>query len=88
MKYTPGPWQYKDGGYGKYYVKSGDTVIADCAHIDCDPSYERTEYNARLIAAAPELLEALQMLCQHSDNWKPDVWNNARAATANATRAL
>ena len=45
--------------------------------------------NARLIAAAPELLEALQMLMpqepQETDSYDRAMWGNARAAIAKAT---
>jgi len=45
--------------------------------------------NARLIAAAPELLEALEMLMpqepQEADSYDRAMWENARAAIAKAT---
>ena len=66
MSYTKGPWEvdcYPDGGFsvtGKgghcgldYYV-----ICARTAHA----RKEETHANARLIAAAPDLLEALQKL--------------------------
>jgi hypothetical protein len=47
------------------------------------------EANARLMAAAPDLLEALRCLLDCSDHQNPEVWdaavNQARAAIAKAT---
>jgi len=61
MKHTPGPWEawVKDG----WHVSDGTDRIADLAEFDdqCfgyDGAIELEEANARLIAAAPELLEA------------------------------
>ncbi len=64
----------------------------------CDQQPERrtAEANARLIAAAPELLKALRQLCDEMiqddvaggrmDNWSGRVqYQNARAAIAKAT---
>ncbi len=58
-KYTPGPWTYKE------YEPGDIGVYADVPEQDC--SYTvigsvRTTENARLIAAAPELLAVLQKL--------------------------
>ena len=61
-KHTPGPWWLDDDGF----IASGDgdtyETIADphCSDLDID---ER-EANASLIAAAPELLEALEHITQ------------------------
>lgn len=46
--FTPGEWKVKYRGY--YEVVAGDRLIADCF---------MSEENARLIAAAPELYEAV-----------------------------
>lgn len=57
-KHTPGPWVvwYSDWpGVVGVECASGET-IADCSHSN-DP--DLSEANARLIATAPELLEAL-----------------------------
>jgi hypothetical protein len=61
---TPGPWTYQ---YNPYTSQDGKEIPAFEVHGDekvCDtiedrPSEEQ-EANARLIAAAPELLEALE----------------------------
>ena len=62
MKHTPGPWQtthLREGinHINRFRIGTGEFgVIAVTA---CDHS-EQAEPNARLIAAAPELLEALK----------------------------
>jgi hypothetical protein len=61
--HTPGPWRVgnlKTSEFGKCYVYGKDGVLtADCVSrkrgLEC-------EANARLIAAAPSLLEALEAL--------------------------
>lgn len=66
MAHTPGPWEYslelqKDGSGEAFYLESnGSNFMGACSccngtHIDGD-----AEANARLIAAAPDLLAALQ----------------------------
>jgi len=72
--HTPGPWHHKDDEVFSFR----NSLVCDCG------GFSDSKANARLIAAAPELLEALKLLCQHSDSWKPDVWNNARSAIAKA----
>ena len=52
--HTPGPWVVRTTGLSSYVeAREGDISIAEC-HDDC------SEANARLIAAAPEMLEALK----------------------------
>lgn len=55
-KYTPGPWLV-DGAGTKAMVRGADLTIVAVRHRLIGPTHEA---NARLIAAAPELLEALQ----------------------------
>jgi hypothetical protein len=66
-KHTPGPWkaQPREFPEGQWFLEGQWEVVSTCEiewliaaaapHIDGDPD----EANARLIAAAPELLEAL-----------------------------
>ena len=55
-KHTQGPWAYH-GGFGKC-VTDGRNVLAECRKAMFTP--QECEANARLIAAAPEILEALR----------------------------
>ena len=62
-KHTPGPWWLDDDGFIASGSRDTYEIIADphcCSDIDID---ER-EANANLIAAAPELLEALEHITQ------------------------
>lgn len=63
-KHTPGPWVLDDRGYKYIVSKSGDGYITrDVCRMDGSTmaSVAQTA-NAHLIAAAPELLEALELL--------------------------
>jgi len=93
MSYTKGPWTISCDE-----VKEGRLVYGPDAHLvaDCHNIRVRTkeeeQANARLIAAAPELLEALQELCDLIDDVKsgyytPDSFTTqpARAVIAKAT---
>lgn len=62
-QHTPGPWDVYDGPNDKkeltvnYIDKSGQIImVADCNSAYAPP--KERDANARLIAAAPELLEA------------------------------
>jgi hypothetical protein len=61
-KHTPGPWQDNDAGliYGQVSADDDEAPFI-CDVCDNQPDYtEREKANARLIAAAPELLTALK----------------------------
>ncbi len=86
-KHTPGPWEierYSDGLIqivGDVRIVSDDeenvtTVVEAVSRGD--------EANARLIAAAPELLDALVALVE-CEQTTPELWEAARAAIAKAT---
>ena len=75
-KHTPGPWKaFPDNGNLVRNVAGGGGTVA---HVQGHPAkyqtvkdyHEIVEANARLIAAAPELLEALEELidqCIHAE---------------------
>lgn len=64
-KHTPGPWKYYDEeGYNFGIGSEGGRHVADVSHNANIPTGEKRA-NARLIAAAPDLLKAL-VLCYDS----------------------
>lgn len=67
-KHTPGPWDVKDmphWGKGVRRAIHGATQAPPIAQICGDPrSAAENDANARLIAAAPDLLAALEMVAE------------------------
>jgi hypothetical protein len=100
MKHTPAPWNIFDSR-NAYYPgiegADGKSVIVfgtkDEWHGVRGDNKEQAEANARLIASAPELLEALKALIKDRDDGYPvgadagEMWNNARQAIAKAEGA-
>lgn len=103
-KHTPAPWFTKREGFSTVYVEAriGGGWIQEVAA--CGPTEDgqlQQEANARLIAAAPELLEALKAViegCEYSCianecNWhvktmpKNAALEKARAAIAKAVQS-
>ena len=86
-KHTPGPWFAKRAGgdgYFEWYV-GRDGENCPIAEDIADPmTRDPSEANAHLIAAAPDLLEALKAATSFplSDSWVPA----ALAAIAKAER--
>ena len=87
-QHTPGPWEHtgqgdivgkEDNGYGLGYV--------DVCSVYLRTVRGRTNANARLIAAAPDLLAALQSVLANSldSQGLADAHKQARAAIAKAT---
>ena len=63
-KHTPGPWQFHElrGDDGLGYIRPNPQDYLEIAHHgDTGRSAEENRANARLISAAPELLEALEL---------------------------
>ena len=77
MKHTPGPWVEKNR---KLIAKDGKSVGA--AIYGTRP-YPECNANSRLIAAAPDLLEALKAVLAVADR-KTDEFDAARAAIKKA----
>lgn len=65
-KHTPGPWKigYKDGNE-QLVIMNQHIEIATCWHHCVEAIEEEMQYNARLIAAAPELLKALKVVVEY-----------------------
>lgn len=100
IKHTPGPWKPMWSGRGKmvfHHVSAtapaipgfcGERPVEIASISGTDPQTDAA--NARLIAAAPELLEALvavETLFGHlaSDSTQKEWLDRARAAIAKAT---
>ena len=92
-KHTPGPWTVTADGAGWYIECSPERghsvayIRAEIGEEDPDTSDDEKESNARLIAAAPELLEALKLIA-NAENSALDLAyckGIARAAIAKAT---
>ncbi len=82
-KHTPGPWRYMAGTHS-HYDSEGKAIarVYGPRGIDCS----RRDANARLIASAPELLEALKAV-QAFIEGEPDAvepFGLVRAAIAKA----
>jgi hypothetical protein len=98
MKHSPAPWTFVDGFLEEdkkvydYWVRGGDKMgICEIGHRHEPVAHA----NARLIASAPELLEALKALVNMPDersindisNEEIDLWMQAKAIIAKAEGA-
>lgn len=68
QKHTQGPWSVAFyGETERPVIKHGDQSIADVRGCELDDSTSHSLANARLIAAAPELLAAAEALVEFAD---------------------
>ncbi len=94
-KHTPGPWGHKverhgptDWNQGTFVRIAGDSgplIASFDASYEAYPELPELKANVRLMAAAPDLLEALTSVIRGV----PDTWegvHKARAAIAKATQ--
>ena len=63
-KHTAGPWLRE----GRFVYALRDTFFDCCVQGPPNTPIEEKEANARLIAAAPDLLEALKDMVRYLDN--------------------
>ena len=86
--FTQGPWMHGYLGTHGYIVRGADAnaqianVMPKCDHI----TTEQGKANARLIAAAPELLKALQEAVAFHDGEDNGILTGWRAAIAKAVQ--
>jgi hypothetical protein len=70
-KHTPGPWaQDPTGDIGWWQIGTLDRPVATVDAGDFWPIAE-AQANARLIAAAPEMLAACRMVLEMAVAWQP-----------------
>ena len=60
-KHTPGPWGIDINSVGEYLISAGP-IGTPVDYLAVITNRKRSKANARLIAAAPEMLEALEGL--------------------------
>lgn len=84
MSHTPGPWIVESGDSTSKFIydnKGEDGYLGALATVEHgDP--EELEANARLIAAAPELLAALETLLASVDGHRVTIGDCTQAAKA------
>ena len=71
FKGTPGPWFEHREGFSTVYIEAriGGGMIQEVAACGpCDKGSDQQSANAKLIAAAPELLEALELILSYHDD--------------------
>ncbi len=67
MKHTPAPWKVQNPRHfpnkenAHYFIVNGDALVSIMPELQSNRT-EESEANARLIAAAPELLEIVEEL--------------------------
>lgn len=72
-KHTPGPWHF-DGKEQVYGGGGGGNIVCLSPAVEgWDDSAKRWDTNAHLIAAAPDMLEALEYLRRFIDASRVDV---------------
>lgn len=79
--YTEGPWRVGDAGATVFGPPNGNPSPEIVAGV-------KRKANARLIAAAPEMLAALKSAiewAEYTGGWDGDAWSEIRAAIAKAT---
>ena len=78
--HTEGPWRFEelrhnDRGhkFSEFQIHNGHKVVAVTSrHTQGTESFRQCVYDARLIAAAPELLEAVKMAKEHCERLPGD----------------
>lgn len=96
--YTPAPWKVISKDEGKPFTKQwreiGPGVVSACSYdtnkwgeMETVPGVRITESNARLIAAAPELLHHLRILAEEDSQVASDWVEKKKAARAAIAKA-
>jgi len=89
-KHTPGPWYRMGLKFGERFCTTEIMYKKDERHISICSMEEigdelLTEANARLISAAPYMLEALQRLGNDDGRIPKDVWDMVQGSILKAT---
>lgn len=96
-EHTPGPWTYSTDDHNRGRIYANGLWIGTTWKADENGAAIPAIENARLIAAAPDLLEALARLCKHATecemHGEPSQvdgieWNDVLAARAVIAKAV
>jgi len=64
-KHTQGPWSYVDNG--EVIIVDSNTEFGNIAELETSKECHQEQLaNAKLISAAPDLLEALELVFEHA----------------------
>lgn len=89
-KRTAGHWFITKSGYDDnlvYKVQIGTNArTVAYAYSDSGDKQDEQVSNARLIAAAPDLLEALELIVALDGKWSNDAYAKAEVAISKATK--
>jgi len=70
-QHTPGPWHFDLADGSHITAEGGTIIIADAWSIEFDEEFDNPDSvpaaNARLIAAAPDLLDACEFFLKFAD---------------------
>lgn len=88
--HTPGPWEASDIDTRGVYADGGAAMVATCHTLSLPEGKQAnrmdvTAANARLIAAAPDLLAACQYVLDNAGGPPADMLSMIRAAVRKAT---
>jgi hypothetical protein len=73
-KHTKGPWKTDGSGIGVYSESTG-TMVAGATF----PNLQVARADAQMIAAAPELLNALELVKAHLSDPECAIWRHVHA---------
>jgi hypothetical protein len=88
-KHSLGPWSLRRGSNGEEYgaVLGHDGQLVATTGYRAHPLSNEDDANARLISAAPEMLDALRALCGMTHENSADALRRARAVIDKAIRS-
>lgn len=80
MGHTPGPWTLHGWGDNDYEINAAEGTVCNVPGFDDDTvESNMAEHNARLIAAAPELLAALRRMREVFEQLADGDWRHLDA---------
>ncbi len=87
-KYTPGPWRVEHD-YKPYIIHGNGADQIVCSIVGLAAGSKHADANARLVSAAPQLLEALTELILIDDDYEiGDLCGVVRMSSPRLTKAI